>query len=132
MGRGRLCLCYCRWAVCIVGGRLRAGWSSPNISVERPLLSLCGHCHVRFVVAIIGLDWPQIPSCWAVGVGVGVNVSSIGCTFCRRALSVVVGCYMSPTGGVCCQWAVGWGFGDFVGLCGGGLSSCRYLSLSLL
>jgi hypothetical protein len=37
---------------------------------------------------------------------VGPYVLSRGRMFCRRALSVVRGCYASSTGGVRCRWAV--------------------------
>jgi hypothetical protein len=43
---------------------------------------------------------------WGMVVVVGPYMSSRGCMFHQRALSVVRGCYVSSTGGVRCQWAV--------------------------
>jgi len=90
------------------------------VGLHSPLLGLDIHCHwVSF--AVIALDWLRIRlivveaiwslycQCWAtstsrlaVGVILGVNVSSMGRTFHRWALCVAVRHYVSPMSGVCC------------------------------
>jgi len=94
------------------------------VGLHSPLLGL--DIHYRWVsFAVVALDWPPIHlvvveaiwslycQCWAtstsrlaVGVIVGVNVSSMGRMFRRWALCVTVGCYVSSMSGVCCRWAI--------------------------
>jgi len=64
----------------------------------------------RVVVEAI---WSLYCQCWAtstsrlaVGVIVGVNMSSMGHMFCRWALCVAVGCYVLSMSGVYCRWAI--------------------------
>ena len=98
------CICCCWvWIFTVIGSHLLSLHWIGHESISSPL-----NCLV-----IIEAIWSLYCQCWAtstsrlaVGVIVGVNVSSMGRTFRRWALCVAVGHYVLLMSGVCCRWAI--------------------------